>query len=165
MATAKKGIDQILLFRKLGDTKEAAKLLFQTEHAIERSIDGGDSTATKDGPFTSPGTPTQEIPFSSLVAREDTVAALLKDAFWKQEVLEVWTIDKGAEAVESKYPATYCRGKLTEFNETANAEDLVELEGTIVVDGVPQDGEATLSAQQAEVVQYVFTDTVENAGV
>lgn len=161
----KKGINQVLLFRKLGETSAAAKLLFQTEHSIERSVDGGDSTATKDGPITSPGTPTQEIPFSSIVAQGDTVVALLREVFWNQETLEVWVIDKGAEAVGEKYPAEYCQGKLTEFNETANAEDLMELEGTIVVDGIPQKGEATLSVGQSEVVQYIFKDTTETTGV
>lgn len=158
---AKKGIDQILLFRKLGETSGATKLMFQTEHAIERSVDGGDTTATKDGPITSPGTPMQEITLASIVGEGDPVIQLLRDAYWGQDTLEIWVIDKGAEPTDTKYPAEYSQGKLSEFNETANAEDLMEIEGTIIVDGIPQQGEATLSVEQSEVVQYVFTDTVE----
>lgn len=159
MAEAIKGIDKILLFRKLGEKTAAVKLLYQTEHSEEGTVDGGDTTATKDGPLNTPGTPQQEIPFSSIVSRDDDVVAMLREAFWKQHTLEVWTIDKGAKPTGTKYPAEYCQGKLTEFSKTANAEDLVELSGNIVVDGVPQTGTATLTEAQAEVVQYSFEDT------
>ncbi len=155
-----KGIDQILLFRELGNTSAAVKLAFQTEHSREASIDGGDSTATKDGPITSPGTPTQEWPFTSIAARDDETRNMLWRVFENQKVIEVWQIDRGAEADTSgKYPAKYAQGRITELTETANAEDLMELEGTISINGIPQDGLATLTEEQQEVIQYVFTDT------
>lgn len=167
MADAKRGINQILLFRKLGDTESAKKLLFQTEHNIDRSIDGADSTATKDGPISSPGTPAEEISFSSIAAYNDEVYDFLLDAWRKRDTLEIWVVDKGADPVidestqVTSYPGTYYRGKINDFNETAAAEDLIELDGNIVVDGIPQSGMATLTEAQAEVVQYAFTDTNE----
>ena len=44
------------------------------------------------------------------------------------------------------------------INETKNAEDLVELEGTFITNGMSKEGEVTLTAEQAEVVQYAFRD-------
>lgn len=164
MLEAMKGIDQILLFRKLGDKKAATRLAFQTEHSEESSVDGGDATATKDGPITSPGTVTKEIPFTSICARGDGTRELLEEAHQNQDTLEVWAIDKGAEAQEgNKYPATYQHCKLSELNKTSNAEDLMELEGTLVVQGIPQKGLATLTEEQKAVVQYKYTDTTEVA--
>ena len=158
-----KGVDQILLFRELGKTEKATKLMFQTEHSVERSLDGGDSVATKDGSISSPGTAEIELPFSSIMARGDECYEMLLDCFENNKTVEVWAIDKGAEPKGSgevtKYPAKYMQGKLTDFSETANAEDMMELEGTISVNGIPQSGDATLSVEQAKVVQYAFKDT------
>ena len=170
MAESIKGIDQILLFRELGNGDKATKLMFQTEHSVERSLDGGDSVATKDGSISSPGTAEIEVPFSSIMARGDECYTMLLDCFEKNKTVEIWAIDKGAEPKGedgvTKYPASYMQGKLTEFSETANAEDMMELEGTISVNGLPQKGDATLTVEQAEVVQYVFKDTTaEGVGV
>lgn len=158
-----KGIDQILLFRKLGDKTAATKLAFQTEHSIESSIDGGDSTATKDGPITSPGTVAEEIPFTSIAARGDGTRELLEKAHRDQELIEVWSIDRGAEAKEGKYPATYRHCTVSEVSKSANAEDLMELTGTLVTQGTPQEGMATLSEEQQQVIQYKFKDTTADA--
>ena len=46
---------------------------------------------------------------------------------------------------------------------TANSEDSVELELEFSINGVGKDGFATLTADQAEVVQYVFKDTTREA--
>lgn len=165
-----KGADRILLFRKLGEKSSAVKLMFQTEHSTDRSKDGGDSVATKDGPITAPGTSTIEVPFSSIMARDDSAYDVLLNCYYDDSVVEVWEIDKGAEATKdgsgsTKYPATYMQGKISEFSETANAEDSVEISGTISVNGRPQKGMATLSDKQAEVVQYAFEDTTEKTEV
>ncbi len=156
-----KGIDQILLFRLLGDKEAATKLAFQTEHSIESSIDGGDSTATKDGAISSPGTVTEEIPFTSIAARGDGTREMLEKAHREQELVEVWSIDKGAEGSLGKYPATYRHCYISELTNSANAEDLMEFSGTLVTQGIPQEGEATLTKEQEEVVQYEFKDTTE----
>ena len=39
----------------------------------------------------------------------------------------------------------------------------MELEGTLVVQGIPQKGLATLTEEQKAVVQYKYTDTTEVA--
>lgn len=155
-----RGIDQILLFRELGITDAATKLAFQTEHSEESTIDGGDSTATKDGPLTSPGTVTKEIPFTSIAARGDGTREMLERVHDEQKTVEVWQIDRGAEPdAEGKYPAKYAQGVISELSKTANAEDLMELSGTLVINGIPQAGQATLTEEQAAVVQYEFVDT------
>lgn len=154
-----KGADQILLFRLKGETNPATKLAFQTEHSIEASVDGGDSTATKDGSLSSPGTPVEEWPFTSIAARGDETREMLWKAFREQKVVEVWQIDKGAEEQEGKYPARYAQGLIQDLSETANVEDLMELSGTIKINGVPKEGKATLTEDQKTVVQYLFVDT------
>ena len=159
-----KGIDQILLFRKLGDKNAATRLAFQTEHSEELSIDGGDSTATKDGAISSPGTVLEEIPFTSICARGDGTREMLETAQRDQSIIEVWSIDRGAEEDGGKYPATYRHCKITDLSKTSNAEDLMELSGTLVTQGTPQKGMATLSEEQKKVVQYEFTDTTELTG-
>lgn len=163
MAEAIKGVDQILLFRELGKAEKATKLMFQTEHSVDRSLDGGDSLPTKDGSISSPGTAEIEVPFSSIMAREDECYEMLLDCFMNNKTVEVWTIDRGAKPTNeggvTKYPSRYMQGKITEFSDSANAEDMMELEGAITVNGIPQKGKATLSVEQAEVVQYTFKDT------
>lgn len=50
---------------------------------------------------------------------------------------------------------------MTSFKKTKNAEDLIELELEIAVNGTGVKGYATLNASQAEVVQYEFADTTK----
>lgn len=163
----KKGVDQILLFRELDDKNAAWKLWFQTEHSLEGSLEGGDSTETKDGIVNTPGTVTEELPFDGLIAREDPCFSMLKKAWRERKKIEVWVIDKGATPettgsepdVTTKYPAEYAQGTISEWSETAAADGNMELSASIAIDGIPQEGMATLTAAQAAIVQYEFRDT------
>ena len=83
---------------------------------------------------------------------------MLQKALRENKVLEQWEVDI-TKATANKYPATYRQGLLSELEKSANTEDLVELSGTFVVNGLAQTGEVELTAEQAEVVQYVFRDT------
>jgi len=62
-----------------------------------------------------------------------------------------------------QFPATYYQGYLTEYSKTAGAEDTVEVSFTYVINAHGVDGNATLSEEQAEVVQYLFKDTTIEA--
>ena len=153
------GKNLILLWRLLEDatTSAGAKLAFQTEHSVsvKRSAD---TTETKDGPLVTGGGLEEEIPFNCIMAKDDPVVAMLQKALRENKVLEQWEVDI-TKATANKYPATYRQGLLSELEKSANTEDLVELSGTFVVNGLAQTGEVELTAEQAEVVQYVFRDT------
>ena len=61
----------------------------------------------------------------------------------------------------NKYKATYYQAYVSEFTPSAAAEDNVELSLSFAVNGIGQDGYATLTEDQAAVVQYTFKDTVK----
>lgn len=158
--TAVQGIDVILLFRILKEATEnpATKLAFQTEHELTESSDA-ESTATKDGPVNGNGTSETEISCTSILARNDEMVKKLRQARRDGDIIEVWEVDVKDKDTQGKYGATYFRGKVSEFSKKLAAEGLTEVSLTLKIDGEGQDGRATLTADQEEVVQYQFEDT------
>lgn len=161
MVETVKGIDRILLFRVLNEagTSVAGKLAFQTEHEVSKSRDV-ESTATKDGKVQSIGDMEEEISVTSMLAKGDLMIEELEDAFDNGEIIEIWDINRGAETVGDKFPAKYYQGYMTELSQSANSEDDIEVSMSFAINGIGQKGEATLTADQAEVVQYAFKDTI-----
>lgn len=166
---AVKGIDVILLFRLLKDaTKEAAgKLAFQTEHENTKSKDSN-STATKDGPVTTPGALEFDFSCTSIMGKGDPMIKKLEDALDNDDLVEIWEINKAEKGTgdnADKFKAKYYQGYVTSFGKSPNAEDSVELSLEFGINGKGADGYATLDADQAEVVQYAFKDTTKESGV
>lgn len=159
--TAKQGKDIILLYRLLSKaTKEAAwKLAFQTEHSNEKTRDYN-TTATKDGTIGSLAAIEYSLSATSIAANGDPHLDEMDKAFDDGEVIEVWEIDKAEKGSDGKYKAKYLRAYLTSFSYEPNSEDALELSLEFGVFGKPQKGQATLTEEQANVVQYVFKDTV-----
>lgn len=159
---AKKGIDVILLYRLLknASTEKAWKMAFQTEHenSVSRSADG---TPTKDGNIQTLSPVEYELSATSIVAKGDAHVNELKKALLDGDVIEIWEIDKAEKNKEGKYAATYYQGYVTSFSKSATAEDSLELELEFAINGIGKDGFATLDEAQAEVVQYIFKDTVQ----
>lgn len=157
---AVQGIDIILLFRILKDATKnpATKLAFQTEHELTESSDS-DSTATKDGPINSSGKSETEISCTSILARGDEMVKKLRQARRDGDTIEIWEIDVKDKDEEGKYGSTYFRGKISEYGKKPAAEGLTEVSLSFKIDGEGQDGRATLTADQEEVVQYQFKDT------
>lgn len=164
MAEAVKGIDRIILMRPLSmqKTEEAGRLAFQTEHE-KSSSRNSNSTATKDGVIASLGEETVEYSLTSIMARDDETRKKIEEAYHDGALMEFWDIDKGAEAVAGedtgKFAATYYQGYITEWGESAGTEDNVEISLSAAINGSGVKGYATLSNEQAEVVQYAFADT------
>ena len=158
---AKKGVDIILLYRLLKNAKtEAAfKLAFQTEHQNEISRDA-DAQKTKDGNIQNLSAIEYDFSATSIVAKGDKHVDELKKAIINGELIEIWEIDKAEKGSDGKYKAKYLRGYLTSFSYEPNSEDALELSLEFGVFGKPQKGQATLTEEQANVVQYVFKDTV-----
>ena len=160
--TAKQGKDIILLYRLLSKaTEEAAwKLAFQTEHSNEKSRDYK-PTATKDGPIGALAAIEYKFSATSIVANGDPNVEEMDDAMDNGEIIELWEIDKAEKGTDGKYKAKYIRAYLTSFSYEPNSEDTLELKMEFGVFGKPQKGYATLTTEQADVVQYVFKDTVK----
>ena len=159
--TAKQGKDIILLYRLLSKaTKEAAwKLAFQTEHSNEKTR-YYNTTATKDGIIGSLAAIEYSLSATSIAANGDPHLGEMDDAMDNGDIIEVWEIDKAEKGSDGKYKAKYLRAYLTSFSYEPNSEDALELSMEFGVFGKPQKGNATLTEEQANVVQYVFKDTV-----
>lgn len=170
MAEAVKGINRIILMRpySLRTTEAAGRMAFQTEHEKSSSRDSN-STVTKDGNIQSLSEVVVEYSLTTLMAREDEVRDKLEEAYLKGELVEFWDIDKTAAVTEAgvnlgKYPATYYQGYLTEWSESAGSEDNVEVSLSAGMNGAGVKGYATLTAEQAAVVQYAYADTEKYTG-
>ena len=159
--TAKQGKDIILLYRVLSkaSTEAAWKLAFQTEHSNEKTRDYN-TTATKDGTIGSLAAIEYSLSATSIAANGDPHLGEMDDAMDNGDIIEVWEIDKAEKGSDGKYKAKYLRAYLTSFSYEPNSEDALELSLEFGVFGKPQKGQATLTEEQANVVQYVFKDTV-----
>lgn len=163
---ALQGIDVILLYRRLSKaTQEAAwKMAFQTQHENTLSRDS-ESVPTKDGNIQNMNPVSYDFSATSIVAVGDPHVKEMKHALIDGEVIELWEINRSekgtAEPDKDKFAATYYRGKVSEFGTNPGSEGAVELSMSFAIDGVGQDGFATLTDDQAKVVQYVFEDTTK----
>lgn len=167
MAEATQGKQVILLVRRLDEakTKAAAKPLFQIEHTIsyERSLD---TTQTKDGAVNSDGGLEVTLSLTGLASKDDE-NEYMKKAVKDGAIMEFWSVDLSQEGTEGnvgKYKAEYMRGKVASWEVPYNVEDLVEISTEASIDGVPQEGYATVESSIIEKAQYVFADTTANPG-
>ena len=162
---AKQGKNIILLYRLLNKAKDEAawKLAFQTDHSSEKTRDFN-TTPTKDGPVGALAEAEYSLSATSIAADGDPHIEEMDDAFDNADIVEVWEIDKAEKGTgdnADKYKAKYLRAYLTSFSYEPNSEDALELSLEFGVFGKPQKGFATLTDEQADVVQYVFKDTVK----
>lgn len=162
---AKQGKNIILLYRLLKKAKDEAawKLAFQTDHSSEKTRDFN-TTPTKDGPVGALAEAEYTLSATSIAADGDAHIDEMDDAFDNGDIVEVWEIDKAEKGTgenADKYKAKYLRAYLTSFSYEPNSEDALELSLEFGVFGKPQKGFATLTDEQADVVQYVFKDTVK----
>lgn len=165
---AKQGKNIILLYRLLTKAKDEAawKLAFQTDHSSEKTRDYN-TTPTKDGPVGALAAAEYSLSATSIAADGDPHIDEMDDAFDNGDIVEVWEIDKAEKGTgdnSDKYKAKYLHAYLTSFSYEPNSEDALELSLEFGVFGKPQKGFATLTDEQADVVQYVFKDTVKEEG-
>lgn len=161
MAEMQQGKDKILLFRVLSEdeTKEAAKLVFQTEHTFTYSRDL-DKIVTKDGTVIKVGELETEVSIEAIQAKNDEVGEMLRNAVLKGQKLEMWEVNvDGDEDDSGNYPAIYVQGYLDSWETNAGAEDESEISTTFHVELEPQFGVTTLTDEQETAVQYAFRDT------
>lgn len=164
MGKLKQGVSSILLFRALKDARSEGAFVtaFQSEHeiAMSRNVDG---IVTKAGIVQNIGAVEYDFSAVVFVSESDTdKIKKLKRIFLDGDIIEIWEVDraeKGSGKNSGKYAATYFQGFIKDFTQKSSAEDSVELELEFAINGVGQDGFATLTDEQVEVVQYVFKDT------
>lgn len=161
---AVQGIDRIILFRKLSEatTKTATKLAYQMEHSIPITNEGT-TTDTKDGRVHSTGVPEYDFSITSIMARGDEEVKEIKRSVISGDLYEFWEIDrveKGTGENAEKFAAEYYQGKFTSFTPTNTTDGAVELSLNVAINGIGQEGFATLTEEQAQVVQYAFQDTI-----
>lgn len=154
---AQLGKEKILMFRKFGDKTAAAKLALQTEHEWEYSRDA-DTTKTKDGAVVADGGLETKLSITA-IGTKDELNEMLKKSVVDGYKVEVWEIDLSDKKGNGKYGALYAIGRLSSWKVPANVEELVEIESEMSVEGKPQAGEATLTAEQVKEIQYTFQDT------
>ena len=145
------------MFRKFGDKTAAAKLALQTEHEWEYSRDA-DTTKTKDGAVVADGGLETKLSITA-IGTKDELNEMLKKSVVDGYKVEVWEIDLSDKKDNGKYGALYAIGRLSSWKVPANVEELVEIESEMSVEGKPQAGEATLTAEQVKEIQYTFQDT------
>lgn len=162
MAEAVQGKKIVYLYRLLSEqaTQDAFRLAFVTEDSISYEKDA-DSTITKDGAIRTPSAAELEKPVTCILAKGDTDIKKLRDAMLNDRLIEMWeaNLDEPVEGEENKFYGTYFQGYITSYEKTSNAEDMVEINMTVGVNGQGVDGEVTVPADQQEDASYVFTDT------
>lgn len=92
------------------------------------------------------------------VSSRDDVNKLLKDSVVEGFKLEVWEIDLAGEKQAEKYPALYAIGSLNTWELPSNVEELAAVSAEMAIDGKPQAGFATVSAELQEQIMYAFKD-------
>lgn len=161
-AEAVHGKKLVYLYRLHKDAATVAgtNLAFVTENTRTKSKDS-ESTATKDGAITTPGTIEHEIESTSLLAKGDEMIEKLEDALDNDELLDIWeaNLDEPAAEGQNKFKGRYMQGYLTEMEVSSTAEEHVEISLTFAVNGAGAKGDVTVSAEQQEMANYVFADT------
>lgn len=163
-AEAVQGKKIVYLYRVLDEaaTTDAVAMAFVTENTRTKSKDA-DSTATKDGAIRTPGASEVEITATSILAKGDKLFDKLENAMDNDKLIEIWeaNLDEPAEAGENKFAGRYYQGYLTEFELSSSAEDFVEVSTTFAINGSGVKGDVTVSVEQQEMANYVFTDTAK----
>lgn len=143
-------------------TTEAAKRFsFETTHNFKQSRDSK-STATKSGSVNASGSLETTLSIE-LLSNSGDALQIQKAAMASGETMEYWRIfgDQVGSAADT-VKAQYMRGKVTSYEEDADADGFVTAKMEVAVDGKPQDGEVAYSEDVDG--QYVFTDLKPVAG-
>ena len=161
-AEAIQGKKIVYLYRIKKDaaTTDGTLIAFTTENGRTKSKDA-DSTATKDGSIRTPGTAEVEITATSIQSKGDGMIDKLEDAMDADEIIEIWeaNLAEKAETGDNKFKGMYFQGFLTEFEKTSSAEEFVECSLTFGINGSGKRGDVTVTVEQQEAADYVFTDT------
>lgn len=161
MAKTSQGKNRFILYNILGESTDAVKIAYQTNHEVSSSMDV-EKEPTKDGVIVSTGQIEQSITVTSFISTETDDIIKLKEAHEDGKTIEIWDIDSNKDET-GEYPATYYQAYLTEISESADAEGAIEVSLTFEVQGVGKRGMTAVSEEQEEVIQYVFKEVSQGA--
>lgn len=159
MAETAQGKNRFILYNILGDSNDAIKIAYQTNHETSSTVDV-DKEPTKDGIVISTGQIEQTIDVSTYLSTGSDDIDKLKDAHEQDKVVELWDIDSNKDKT-GQYPATYYQAYLTEISESSESEGAIEVDLTFEVLGYGKRGMTAVSAEQEEVIQYAFKEAVQ----
>ena len=159
-AVAGKKLVYLFRIKSKAATTDAVALAFTTENERTKSKDS-DTVVTKDGSIRVPGEVEQEITATTLLAKGDTFGDELEDAMDNDEIIEIWeaNLDEPVDDSETKFKGRYMQGYITELGLASSAEAHVERELTFGINGMGVRVDVTVTAEQQEIAEYVFTDT------
>lgn len=161
----------IIMMRVLENSSQAAAVLvpFGTSDSENISADT-DTTVTKDGIVTMPGTASVELSKEALMSYNtsdpDGTTSIddLKDAMKTRKKVEAWVIDLNRPGSRTnKFLGTYYQGYLSSFEVEAAAEDLASVSIDYQAEGVGDDGECTVDTAAQQIASYVFKDTTQGS--
>lgn len=155
----KQGTDELALIRKLGDAREADKIMWITELERETERDS-DSEATVDGSVNSGGSLESTVTVTSYMDVKDELSDEIEDATEDSTPYELWVINKKVKNSEGKYKAEYRQGHWNSITRTNEADSIAEFETEFGVYGKKQRGYASLpKVVEENKVAYGFHDT------
>lgn len=167
MAQTDFGGKVIIAIRRLADEakQEGQKFAYETTHEIDWSRDSSD-TSTKDGKIYSYDEVAGDFTVE-MVSSDNAMVKLAKDALLNNDELEFWRIftAKPQEGAKNTYAMEYFRGRLNDFDESADSDDFVTISLEADVQ-VPKEGVGVFNVA-ANGNGYEFRDlskvTVSNA--
>ena len=123
----KQGTDELVLIRKVGDRKDANKVMLVTELERETEKDR-DTEATFDGSVNSGGTLESTVTINCYMDQKDTLCDEIEDATEDDTPYELWVINKRVQNSEGKYKAEYRQGYWNSITRTNEADGIAEFE-------------------------------------
>ncbi|MCI2948333.1 phage major tail protein, TP901-1 family [Staphylococcus caledonicus] len=155
----KQGSDELALIRKLGEAKEADKIMWITELERETERDT-DNEATVDGSVSSGGTRESTVTITSYMDVDDELSDEIEDAAEDAVPYELWIINKRVQNEEGKYKAEYRQGHFNSITRTNEADSIAEFETEFGVYAKKQRGFASLpEIVEQNKAAYGFHDT------
>ena len=123
----KQGTDELVLIRKVGDRKDANKVMLVTELERETEKDR-DTEATFDGSVNSGGTLESTVTINCYMDQKDTLCDEIEDATEDDTPYELWVINKRVRNEDGKYKAEYRQGYWNSITRTNEADGIAEFE-------------------------------------
>ncbi|EGQ4429774.1 phage major tail protein, TP901-1 family [Staphylococcus pseudintermedius] len=159
------GSDILILARKLGDKKNANKVILGKEYKISSEADS-DTVDTFDGSFETGGSKKTTVGITALMNRGDKFAETIESSLGKVKY-ELWLIDikdLGTGSDSNKFRARYLQGIFKKFDQKIETGNAVEYEVEFNESGGGlKYGYATLSAELKATLEnagYKFHDTL-----
>jgi len=133
------------------------RMAFQTSHEKSSSRDAN-TTITKDGTQQSLSEVVVEYSLTTLMATIDPVRNRLEDAYLASPpgLITFWDVDMTAPtpAGGNAFPARQYEGYITDWSESAGAEDAVEISLSVAMNGAGVAGTVTLDTGRNRVTAF-----------